>query len=155
MKISSNHVFWVLQLNYETRVLQSQYFRFQLPDTGSSISEVETENRSLNDDLKRCELEARQLNTQLDAMKLDYEQLVHDRDREISLVTVQPDDMKQDMDIVLGQRDQAKADLLGCHNQLDLLQARFNEHQSNNQLDLQKEVLFVYLILDLYINLCP
>lgn len=106
----------------------------------SVISEAETENQSLKDDLKRCELEARELNTQLDTMKLDYEQLVHDRDREISLVTGQLEQMRLDLDIVLGQRDQAKDDLMGCHKQLDLLQARVDEHErKSSKFDLVKE----------------
>lgn len=123
-------------------------FFLQFPGNSSVVSEVETENQSLKEDLKRCELEARELNTQLDTMKLDYEQLVHDRDREISLVTGQLEQMKQDLDIVLEQRDQAKDDLMGCHKQLDLLQARVNEHEKkSSKLDLvkEKEVFFIFL----------
>ena len=106
----------------------------------SVVSEAETENQSLKDDLKRCELEARELNTQLDTMKLDYEQLVHDRDQEISLVTSQLEQTRLDLDIVLGQRDQAKDDLMGCHKQLDLLQARVDEHErKSSKYDLVQE----------------
>ena len=66
----------------------------QLPvDINSAMSVADAENHSLRDDLIRCEVEAKQLNTQLDSMKLDYGQLIHDRDREIVLVTDQLDEV--------------------------------------------------------------
>jgi len=98
------------------------------------INGSESENRSLKDDLKRCELEAKQLNSQLDSVKTDYEQLVHDRDREISRVTAQLDELRQDKDILIRQRDQSKQDLMACNKQLDLLKLRVDEQDKRSDL---------------------
>ena len=100
----------------------------------SIIHDAESQNRSLKDDLKRCELEAKQLNLQLDSVRTDYEQLVHDRDREISRVTAQMDELQQDKKILMSQRDQAKQDLMACHKQLDLLKLRVDEQDKRSDL---------------------
>lgn len=107
------------------------------PDMTSIIKDIEMENQSLKNDLKRCEIEVKQLNAQIDLMKNEYEQLIHERDQEISHMTSKLEELVKDKDILIKQRNQAKEDLITCHKQLDMLSLRVNE-QSESKQDLEE-----------------